>query len=774
MARKTNRTAAADGFDMPEFTLESILEEYRDTAPAPEPEEPACEGPVYEEELPPEEEPAPEAPAEAEPVYEEDLPYEVPAGDDFSCEEPVSKEPAPEEEPASEAPAGSAEPPEANFFGQQDMPEDGIFAYDGTAAEAAEPYEENFEDDASFYAPPAEPEAEEETAGPGETDTSDDTGETGEKKKRAKGKKRVGDRRSGRRDGLWGRIVGRAAAFSLRRADALAQPDPEPEDAELEMPPRRAAKFYAGQIPNLHRRFLGACAVCLLLTWITVFYTYGLPLPGALGTARGASLVCLAGMFTVMLLGLDVVTAGVMSIVRGRFGAESMIVVAALAAAIDCIAMTASGTARGVSFAVIPAFAVTIALRGAHYSCLAYSDTFLALFHAREGYAVTSETDKNERILIKSRRSADGLVRRCEEPSGAEMLASSAFLPMCGVSLVLAVILAVCAGDFGAVFHLFSLMTALCLSFSWTISFPMLFARAARHLRSQGSAMAGWSGARDVGRSGRLVLTDTDIFPEDTVEITGMRVLDKKHTAEIISLTGAMLAAADTVSAAAFAELMRRQNSPELTVENFTVGEGGACADIHGVQVLVGSLGYMHLNGVKIPDKLKEENSLYTAVSGELKGVFLLRYRPMGSVQRALAELRRERRKPIFALRDFNIDPLLLQKTFGISTEGFQFPSFPERYRISGIPAKAKGIPGGMMAQDGLDTLVDFAETGSKLWFYGRVSAWSAVACTVLGMIIAAAPAVQGNWDGLAAGRILLYMLLWMDVPVLLRTTMQK
>ncbi len=768
MARKTNRAGAAAGFDMPEFTLESILEEYRDTAPTPEPEEPVYyeeepvyEELVYEEELPPEEEPAPEAPSEEEPAYEEDPLF----AEALSYEEPVSEEPAPE------APAESAEPPETNFFGRQDMLEDGIFADDDTAAETAEPYEENFEDDASFYAPPAETEAEKETAEPAETETAD---ETGEKKKRAGGKKRVGSRRSGRKDGLWGRIVGRAAAFSLRRADALTQPDPEPEDTDLEMPPRRAAKFYAGQIPNLHRRFLGACAVCLLLTWITVFYTYGLPLPGALSTARGASLVCLAGMFTVMLLGLDVVTAGVMSVVRGRFGAESMIVVASLAAALDCITMTASGTSRGVSFAVIPAFAVTIALRGARYSCLAYSDTFLALFHARDGYAVTSETDKNERILIKSRRSADGLVRRSEEPSGAEMLASSAFLPMCGVSVVLAVILAVCAGDFGAVFHLFSLLTALCLSFSWTISFPMLFARAARHLRSQGSAMVGWSGARDAGRSGRLVLTDTDIFPEDTVEITGMRVLDKKHTAEIISLTGAMLAAAETVSAAAFAELMRRQNSPELTVENFTVGEGGACADIHDVQVLVGSLGYMHLNGVKVSDKLKEENSLYTAVSGELKGVFLLRYRPMGSVQRALAELRRERRKPIFALRDFNIDPLLLQKTFGISTEGFQFPSFPERYRISGIPVKAKGIPGGMMAQDGLDTLVDFAETGSKLWFYGRVSAWSAVACTVLGMIIVAAPAVQGNWDGLAAGRILLYMLLWMDVPVLLRTTMQK
>ena len=117
--------------------------------------------------------------------------------------------------------------------------------------------------------------------------------------------------------------------------------------------------------------------------------------------------------------------------------------------------------------------------------------------------------------------------------------------------------------------------------------------------------------------------------------------------------------------------------------------------------------------------------------------MFPLRYRPMASVQRALAALRREHRKPIFAVRDFNLDPLLLQKTFGVSAEGFQFPSSAERYRISGIPASAGSPAAGMMAQDGLDTLVDFAECGTKLHSYGRVCAWCCVICAALGAILA-------------------------------------
>ena len=482
-------------------------------------------------------------------------------------------------------------------------------------------------------------------------------------------------------------------------------------------------------------------------------------------------------MLTVMLIGLDIVTAGIMSLVRGRAGAESMIVLAALAAAADVICIAASGDgSHGITFALIPAAAIVFALRGAWHTCRAYRDSFLAVFHAKDPYAVTSEalSGKKERILIKSRRSSDGLIRRSEEPSGAEVLASAAFFPMMILSLLLAVALSLGAGDVKAFFHVFSLMTALCVSFNWTLSFPMLFARTARHLMMQGSALAGWSGARDVGKSRQLVLIDTDIFPEDAVEITGVRILDKTRAAEIIGITGSMLTAAGTGLAAPFAELMRRQSAELQTVEDFSVGEGGARGMVDGKEVRVGALAYMHLSGVKIPDKIKEENALYTAVSGELAGVFPLHYRPMASVQRALADLRHEHRKPIFAVRDFNLDPLLLKKTFGVSAEGFQFPSFAERYRISDVPASAGSPTAGVMAQDGLDTLVDFAECGTKLHAYGRACAWCGVICAALGAVIALIPAWQGLWSVIGAGRVFLYMTAWLIVPLALRTLLRK
>ena len=750
-------------FGVPGFSLESILEECRDKTPeetaAPETAETEYlpETEVYSSEQA-------EYPAETE--YEAGYPEEkteYPEYEEFDTGAP-EYETEPDTEPDEPGPAESGEP-DGRYYENAPEPEE--------TAET-DVYDEGFEDDADFYAPPLEapdePEAPEET---GETDETDPAG------KKKKGLGRAAHRGGrGRAPGLWGKLVGLLAAASIRRADNLSQPDPEPEDLTLEMPPQRAAKHYAAQMPSLRLRFFAASAVCVLLAWITLAYDFGLPLPGSLGTnARATSLVCLIGMLSVMLIGLDVVTAGVMGLIRGRAGAESMIVLATVAAAADVIYIAASGDgSHGLTFAVIPAAAVAFALRGAWHSCRAYADSFLAIYHAKDPYAVTSEVlpGKKERILIKSRRSSDGLVRRSEEPSGAEALAASAFVPMAVGSLALALALSFGAQDMKAFFHLFSLMTALCVSFNWTLSFPILFSRTARHLMMRGSALAGWSGARDVGRSRQLVLTDTDIFPEDAIEITGVRFMDKSRAAQILGITGSMLDAAGTGLAAPFAELMRRKNAAMQTVEDFSVGEGGAKGMVQGEEARIGSLAYMHLSGVKIPDKIKEENALYTAVSGELAAVFPLRYRPMASVQRALADLRREHRKPIFAVRDFNLDPLLLQKTFGVSAEGFQFPSSAERYRISGIPASAGSPAAGVMAQDGLDTLVDFAECGTKLHSYGRVCAWCGVVCAALGAVLAVIPAWQGLWTAIGAGRVFLYMLAWLIVPLALRTLLRK
>ena len=755
--RRPRRARPAESYEpAAELSLEEILEEYRaQQQPEPEPE------------------PEPEI-LDLEPEEESLLTGEL------TTEEPTDEAPEPPAEEAPPAPEASAggppaeKPyPAADTTRKSSVPLAEIEGYDEQDDFYAGFSGENASDDTPEEEPLPD---DEEPDDADEEETAEDTPFFRRRNLRA-GKPGVKPAaKSG--GGLWGKLVGLLAVASLRAEQRKNQPPPEPEDAEVEMEPRQAARHYAGQMPSIRLRAIIAGAVCLLLVWITFAFGFGWPLPGGLEErARAAALVCLAGQITVMLLGLDIFTSGVMSLLRGRPGAESLIVLSGFAALLDTAVVAATGNAsRGLPFTILSSVSVVFALWGAWLNGRGYYDSFMTCFHIKDPSVVTSEElpELDERGLITSRRSSAGFIRRSEEPGPAESLAGRAFFPMAGAALALSLALSLGSRDAGAFFHIFSLLTGLCASFGWLYAYPLLFAKTARHLLYNGAAIAGWSGARQIGESRRLVLTDTDIFPEDTVEITGIRILNKTDAERVISATGSMLATAGTGTAAVFTELMRQQNAALQQVEDFAVGEGGAKGMIGGMEIRVGTAGFMHLSGVKIPDKLKEDNAVYTAVNGELAGVFLLRYRPTAGVQRALYVLRRGHRQPIFAVRDFNIDPLMLQREFDVSTEGFRFPTFPERYKISGASDSGDTPPAGILGQEGLEPLVDLYESGTSLFQYGRLCAWACLGSAILGAILVLAPCWTGHWALVSAARILVYMLLWLLPGVVSALALKK
>ena len=749
----------------PEMSLEAILEEYRQTTeeePRPEPE--ARSIPMEAEEdgvltgvVPPSRRraryKAPEEDQRPEELPEEDQrPEELPEED-----EPV-RDYSEEEYPGDEPPEGYQEYQE-EAVPEEDLPEGEDEPPEEEDPERIEGYEE---DDADFYA-----------------GALPDEGERAEAERR---EKRRAFRRAALKGNLFQRLSGWfvtvLAAASLKRRQQQEQKEPDPENVQAEMPPRRAARHYAAQMPSLKLRTAAAFAVCLLPVWITLACGYGWALPGRLQTdMRLASLVCVVALLTVMLLALDIVTAGIMSAARGRPGAESLIVLSCLAALGDGAATAVTGGGgRGVAACAVPALALAFALWSAWFTCRGYRHSFLAAYHAKDAYAVTSEVipGRKGRYLIKSRRTVAGFIRRAEEPSAGESLCAAAAPFLAGGALVLSLGVSLGSGDPGAFFRIFALTAGLSVSFPWLFSYAWLFARTARHLMMNGSAIAGWSGVRDIGMSRRLILTDTDVFPDGSLEITSIRIPEKVDSDKVISFAGSMLSTAGSGMAGPFLELMRRNDCQMQKVEEFTPGEGGVKAYIQCVEVRVGSAGYMHLSGVKLPSRQKTENALYVAVSGKLVGVFLFNYRATAPVQKALYAMRRSRRRPIFAMRDFNVDPLLIARKFGVSSDGFEFPTMLERYRISGIPADRDSPTAALMGRDGLDMLADVAECGTRLFIFGRLCAWGSLAAAGAGMLVTAVPCWLGLWDSASAANVLVYMLACLAPVGVMAAALQK
>ena len=271
---------------------------------------------------------------------------------------------------------------------------------------------------------------------------------------------------------------------------------------------------------------------------------------------------------------------------------------------------------------------------------------------------------------------------------------------------------------------------------------------------------------RSVGK--HLIVTDKDLFTARNISIEDIRILDGAFPDKVISYTGSVIVASGSCLATAFTDLMQRNNCTLMPVESFTCNEsGGLSALVNGEEVLVGSSAFMNLKGVHLPQQLSAKNVVFTSINGLFVASFKIKYVPVQSVQNALFALLRTKIAPIFAVRDFNITPLMLGQKFKMSTDGFDFPAYRKRYAMSAAEPSDYTQTAGIVARDGLGPLVSVANLGRQLYSTVRICVILALLCTVIGVVLMFALCAIGAFDSATVGNLFVYMGLWL-VPVIL------
>lgn len=564
-----------------------------------------------------------------------------------------------------------------------------------------------------------------------------------------------------------------------RRAEADAGiPTVDDEDADVpEMEPEKAAKFYGSQLGMLRLRGRVAAIISLVMIYITLAFNSFLPLAGAMKGTTAASLVLGIMLLTVMVCGLDVFTAGIMNLVRGRATADSLVSVACVLAVIDALVIAAMQSAEfGLPFCAIAALAMTVSIWGAYFTSKGMRWGFRVLA-SKKAAAVTAEKGiaAGGTALLKSRRGVEGFIKRSEQADIVEYVYNTLTPVLLACVLVLGVLASLLHKQASAFFHCVSTLSAVSASLSAGVCFALPFAITAKKLYSSGAAVCGWAGARDIGRSCNVVVTDADLFPQGTVEISGIRVLEGADANKVISYTGSVVSASGNGMAGAFAELISRNGYSMCRVENFIPHDGGGMtAVVNGENVMVGSTGFMNLMGIRVPQKIATRNTVFTAINGSLVGIFDLDYKTIAAVQDALGELQRSKREPIFALRDFNISPVTIENKFHLPADKIIFPAFSERFRISGTEVTRDSPTTAVVSIDGVPALVEVSERGRKLYLGVIIGTAIAAACAGIGLLLMFIACWQGNFETATAARALLYMLLACLPQILIGLWLQR
>lgn len=535
-------------------------------------------------------------------------------------------------------------------------------------------------------------------------------------------------------------LMGRLAAISLRmrdRREAKKAAELEEEDLGPEPTARAAHRYYAAKESDLQTRSRLALVVSLVLLYLCS----GLPVLGLLkNSPRVMAVMCIILQLTAMLIGLDVMTAGLAGFRHKRPGIESLVLLGCVFSLADGVLAAVFNTLeQGLPYCVVSAFAVTFLLYSSFCRARGFGLTFHVLSRSKEpGVLTAGVNDYYDGItLTKSKCSADGFVYRAEEP-GPDAVVFAVLTPyLIALCAILSLLATALNGNLKNTGHIFAAIFSAAAPLAAIICYTVPFKSLAAFLQPKGLAIAGWSGAGDISRSRRFVVTDQDLFSPNTISISDPLFLQGMSEAKVVAYAASLISASGCCLTPAFLELLSGYNYPRFRVENFRCDSaGGMSGFINGEEVLLGTSEFMRLKSINAsrPD-IEDHTTLFVAINHELCGSFPVRYHAARSVQNALKYLLKSSERPVFAVRDPNIAPSLLKQKFRTQSGGFDFPPFRERYALSDPDLGEEDPICGVVTRTGLAALLAITKTGRQLCRYVNGGLVASLLLLVIGVV---------------------------------------
>lgn len=542
------------------------------------------------------------------------------------------------------------------------------------------------------------------------------------------------------------------------------------EQPEREFPDCRAAYTYYAQGTFQRLRLFLSILLALVSGALAYLASYSLGSYDFTANADVFSKVLLIIMVVQAFIAFDVMLRGVRAVMRLRYDHASMLVVLTLACAVDAVLAIRAGR---IPFCPAVTLQLSMALLGEYSMQLAKVRTLKAACSMNEPKAAVREEKAwhGEDCIFRSEGHPETFVRELEIPDAGSRIMRVYAPVLTLVTLGLSVLSMLQAEDS----FLWAWTALMIASFPVGIflSFSRPFAAQARRLSRAGAAIGGWFGARMLGGEAGIAIEDADLFPPQNVTLNGMKIYSDRSVSQIIGFANAVVQTAGSGLAPLFEEIMHNQNGRHYGVDTFRRYEGGGLgAEIRGDVILMGSLGFMKLMRVHMPEGARVKQAVYLSVNGELAAVFALSYAPATNVKASLQAISHcAGLTPILATRDFMITPQFLKHRYKLSPDRIEFPTVEERARLSSQDAIQEPKQGALLSRPSF-ACFSMAVAGARA---ARSAAIAAIAvaftASIMGLLVLFFLTFIGSTLAVSSWNLLLYTILWL-LPELLITSM--
>lgn len=528
--------------------------------------------------------------------------------------------------------------------------------------------------------------------------------------------------------------------------------------------PEAAYAFYAAA-SGTRLRLLVSTLLCLGSVLLLVLST-----PLITGAFSDHAAVFSAAMLGLLLLqavcSYDVCLSGVIALLRFRFDQYSMLFLALCAVVADAFFAVAEGRTP---FCTVAGILLLLALWGRELLYDARRRSLRAISNMDEPVAAIREEKAwhGYDCIFRAPGDAEQFAVQLEMPDAGSRIMRVWAPVMTAVTLALSVLTSLRTGEH----FLWAWSAMLLASFpaGILIAYAKPFSALARRLYRAGAAIAGWQGARILSGEAGLIVEDADLFPPQNVTQGGMKLYGSRPAPMVIGYANAVVQTAGSGLVPLFEQMMHDQNGRRYTVDSFRRYEsGGLGATIRGDVVLMGSIAFMKLMRVRVPEGTRLKQAVYLSVNGELTAVFALNYAPAESVRAGLsAVLRAGSLVPVLATRDFMITPQFLKLRYKIPPEHIEFPIVEERARLSSQEIPRTGPQGALMARSSFASFAGSVVSARTLRGAAIIAMIVALAGSVLGTALMFFLTFLGSSFSASCWNLFLYTVLWL-IPGLL------
>ncbi len=538
-------------------------------------------------------------------------------------------------------------------------------------------------------------------------------------------------------------------------------------DLENELRPSDALRIYGSRTGGLSIRLFPMFILCIIMAWITFSRAYGILMPDFIRRSdKNFELFLLFSLVASVVVCFDIVMLGLTNLFSGRFSQETLVSLSVILSAADAAVMAFGGDhSFGAPFCAVSAFSLFGALWGTYKGRKAFYFTFKTASNVKVPTIVSPEWERlNEgSVMTKYVGSTRGFVNKSTESDLAETVYTRLAPILIAISVIVAALIAVLNKKPKLFIHCLSMFLAISASFRMVHIFNAPFFRVAKALYAHGAAIAGWSGACDMNNAVGIVYKDSDIFPENEISISGVKILQPSSAARVVCYTGSIIIAAGIGTSRLFAQLMQEYNSPNpYRVEEFSCYEsGGVGAYIEGHHVIVGSSAFMNLMGIRLPPSLDYKSTVFSAIDDELAGIFVISYSPSNTVKHALQDMRSAKISPVYAIRDFNITPSLIKNRYKVNVSEGEFTSYTARFELSQKNEDYSQIPSAILSREGINHYTEAVYRGKNLVKQTKTGLAITLFETLTGLLLLILLVSAGSFTAASAANTITYMLIW-------------